>query len=233
MPTWASQPRRSSSATSSAVVMPPAIVTAASPAAARICRAKPRSVPWRRPSRSTKVTRKPPTSSRSSATRSSTPSPVGFRQPSTTTSPCRASSAAITRSRGSSRSTSARAAVPSTTLHAPRSSHAIALATSRMPPPTRHGASSIRSSITRAFEPLPSAASRSTTAISPTRPKKLASGRGSPASSALAAPPTSWTAWPASRSIEGTIIAAASHGLPRRVRFPRSSWSLSIPCCPA
>ena len=37
-----------------------------------------------------------------------------------------------------------------------------------------------------------------------------ASGRGSPASSALVSPPTSWTAWPSWRSIEGTIMAAAS-----------------------
>ena len=211
--------------------MPPAMVTAASPAAARISLANARSVPARRPSRSTKVTRKPPTRSRSSARRSSTPWPVRVRQPSTTTSPWRASSAAITRSRGSARSTSGRAAVPSTTLWAPRSSQEIAPAASRMPPPTRHRARSISSSMTAAFEPCPSAASRSTTAISPTWPKRRASGRGSPASSALVSPPISWTAWPPCRSIEGTIMAGPSHWPHGRVSFlNRRRW---LPCSDA
>ena len=69
-------------------------------AASTTALASSRSVPPMRPSRSTKVTRKPATCSFSSAMRSRIPRPVPSFQPSTTTSPCLASRAATTRSRG-------------------------------------------------------------------------------------------------------------------------------------
>ena len=80
MPTWASAPMRSRAAISSAVVIPPAMVTGVSPAAATTASARARSVPARWPSRSTKVTRNPPHSGRSSPMRAIR-SPAGGTSP--------------------------------------------------------------------------------------------------------------------------------------------------------
>jgi hypothetical protein len=130
-------------------------------------------------------------------------------QPSTTTSPCRASSAAITRPRGSRERISGTAMVPRMTLAAPRSSQRTAAATSRMPPPTRQAnRATSRSTSAALLPPVRIAASRSITAISPATLKRSAMGSGSPASIAFSAPPTSWTVWPPWRSIEGTITTA-------------------------
>ena len=183
MPNWASAPTRSRAPISAAVRTPPAAVTLQSPAARTTGSTRAASSPLSVPSISTNVTRNPPTKARSSSMRSSTPLPVGLTQPSTTTSPSRASSAAMTRSRGSCESTSGVAAVPMITLAAPSWSHRCAVATSRIPPPTRHRARLSSSRMMSALLPLPIAASRSITAISPSGANRRASTRGSPASS--------------------------------------------------
>mmetsp|Transcript_30648 Transcript_30648/g.100055 ORF Transcript_30648/g.100055 Transcript_30648/m.100055 type:complete len:254 (-) Transcript_30648:356-1117(-) len=207
MPTCPSTPSASSAARSSAVVTPPATVSWPSPpSASTSSRTASRSMPCMRPSRSTNVTRKLAAYGFSSRILSTTLAPVRVVHPSTTTSPCRASSATTTRSRGSCRSTSGRAAVPSTTLAAPAWSQSRALSALRMPPPTRQGAILTSFLISSSLEPRPSAASKSTTAISPTRLNLCANGTGSPAStlSASMSPPTSCTAWPPRMSIDGT-----------------------------
>ncbi len=189
--------------------MPPAAVTRAPPAAATTGRTASRSQPPIVPSRSTCVNRKPPTVGASWAMRSSTETPVLVRQPSTTTSPPSASTAAITRSRGRWAHNSALAAVPRTIFAAPASSHARAASRERMPPPTRHGARRTISRIRSAFEPSPRAASRSTTATSPTTANSSRRASGSPPSSISSRPCRSCTARPLITSMLATIIAAA------------------------
>src|SRR6184192_3100876 len=140
MPTCASAPIRSSSAISVAVVIPPAAVTRASPAALTAAATAWKSNPPIAPSFSTCVKRNPPATGASARIRSKTDAPVAVRQPSTTTWPRSASTAAITRSRGRAPQKSGLAAVPTTIRVAPASSQARAVSRSRMPPPTRHGA---------------------------------------------------------------------------------------------
>ena len=160
------------------------------------------------PSRSTCVKRNPPTTGASARIRSSTGTPVSRRQPSTTTWPRSASTAAITRSRGRAPHSSGLAAVPMTTFAAPASSQARAASRSRIPPPTRQGARRTISRTRSAFDPRPSAASRSTTATSPATANCSRRASGSPPSSTNSRPRRSCTARPLITSILGTIIAA-------------------------
>ena len=203
MPTWTSAPSLSTAAISSALAIPPATVTLLSPAA-RTTRPTPSiSIPVICPSRSTKVTRNPPTSSLSQAILSITFRPVPSVQPLTTTSPFLASNAAIIRSRGSLERRSGSAAVPMITRLAPASSHMTAASRSLIPPPTRQGKRRTSSLIMPSLFPCPSAASRSMTASSPATEKRSATGIGSPASMASFFPPISCTALPPIMSIEG------------------------------
>ena len=208
MPTCASAPIRSSSAISVAVVIPPAAVRRASPAARTAAATAWKSNPPIPPSCSTCVKRNPPTRGASARIRSSTGVPVAVRHPSTTTWPCSASTAAITRSRGRAPQNSGVAAVPIMIRAAPASSHARAVSKSRMPPPTRHDARLTISRIKLAFEPLPSAASRSTTATSPATANCSSVAMGSPPSSTNSRPRRSCTARPCIRSMLGMIIGA-------------------------
>ena len=117
MPTWASAPISSSARISSAVVTPPAMVTRQPlPAASTTALASSRLVPPMRPSSSTKVTRKPADMRLQLGDPLQDAAAGPCCQPSTTTSPCRASRAAITRSRGSRERISGLAAVPRMTL---------------------------------------------------------------------------------------------------------------------
>ena len=84
----------------------------------------------------------------------------------------------------------------------------LAVSASRMPPPTRQGAMSNRSRMVCRLLPQPRAASRSTTAISPTRANRSAIGRGSPASMARVSPWMSCTAFWFWRSILGKIMSS-------------------------
>ena len=87
----------------------------------------------------------------------------------------------------------------------------------RMPPPTRQRAVRSSGAMSAALSPVPRAASRSMTAISPTRPKRAARGAGSPASRARSRPPTSCTVRPLLQ-----IDAGDDHG---RTSTPRAASS--------
>ncbi len=121
----------------------------------------------------------------------------------------------MSRSFGSFFRNSGVAAVPMMIFAAPLSSQYSAVPWSRMPPPTRQRAVAISSSMTARLFPVPRAASRSMTATSPATAKRRAMGRGSPASIFSVSPPTSWTALPPRRSMEG-MITSGLPGLPPR-----------------
>ena len=206
---------RSSSATSAEVVIPPAAVTRAPSAERTTAATAAQSNPLISPSFSTCVKRKPPTTGASARTCSSTGTPVSLRHPSTTTSPRFASTAAMTRSRGKAPQNSGVAAVPIMSWTAPASSQRRAVSRSRMPPPTRQGARRTRSRINAAFEPWPSAASKSTTATSPATENSSNRSSGSPPSMTNSLPRRSCTARPPMMSMLGTIIAAPEIPGPR------------------
>ena len=157
--------------------------------------------------------------------RSRTERPVRVRQPWVTTSPSRASRAAMTRSFGSSVRISrprrgaeddlARAPVAGQRASVLRRADAAAHADGA------EGADAPRRA--RRSSPRPWPRRGRSPRSRPTRPKRESSGRGSPASSALSSPPTSWTVEPPSRSMLGTITAGSGlrssrTGTPRAAR---------------